>query len=120
MPSRTRTEGQPQPAREYPRAPFGVEVRFYEWDKAHVARGHEIGGGGLFLETTAPIPEGTRLTLRVTLPAGAAFTVLGEVVRTVRGGPMRKPGLGVRFLDLAARDRDAILDYVARHSVRAA
>lgn len=106
--------------REFPRAPFGVAVRFFDWDKAHVARGQAIGGGGLFLETSAPIPEGALLTLRVSLPASATFTVLGKVVRTVRGGPLRSPGLGIRFLDLAVRDRDAILDYVARHAARAA
>ena len=45
-----------------------------------------------------------------------AFTVLGKVVRTVKGGLFAPPGMGVRFVDLSPGDRQTILDYVARRS----
>jgi hypothetical protein len=108
--------------REFPRAPLSESIRFFDWNEAFDAQALEIGGGGLFLQTDLPIAEGSLLTLRVTLPAGATFTVLGKVVRTVRGGwaQLRKPGLAIQFMDLSATDRQAVLTYVARHNVRAA
>ena len=111
-----------QGQREFPRAPLASSVRFFEWNEPHEALASEIGAGGLFLQTDAPIPEGTMLTLRVELPASRSFTVLGRVVRTVRGGwaRLRKAGLAVQFLDLSAGDRRAVLDYVARHAYRTA
>ncbi|MHB8419258.1 MAG: PilZ domain-containing protein [Myxococcales bacterium] len=108
--------------RGYPRAPLSGTVRFYDWNQPHDAQAREIGGGGLFLQTDDLLPEGSLLTLRIELPASRSFTVLGRVVRTVRGGwaRLRQSGLAIQFLDLAARDREAVLDYVARHGVRAA
>ncbi len=106
-----------QGQREYSRAPLPVPVRFYDWGRPFDGQAAEIGGGGLFVHTEAPIAEGALLTLRVTLPASRSFTVLGRVVRTVRGGwaRLRRAGLAIQFVDLGATDRRAILDYVARH-----
>jgi len=102
--------------RAYPRAPLPSVVRYYHWDRPADAKGVEIGGGGLFLQTENLVPEGTLVTLRVSLPAGKSFTVLGRVVRTVRGGwaRLRRAGMGIQFLDLSAGDRRAVLDYVSR------
>jgi Tfp pilus assembly protein PilZ len=111
-----------QGQREFPRAPLCESVRFFDWNEPFDAQAMEIGGGGLFLQTDRPIAEGTLLTLRVKLPASTSFTVLGKVVRTVRGGwgQLRKPGLAIQFMDLGSVDRQAVLAYVARHNVRAA
>ncbi len=108
--------------RAHPRAPLSGLVRFYEWNHPHDAQAREIGGGGVFLQTDASVVEGSLLTLRIDLPASRSFTVLGRVVRTVRGGwtRLRHSGLAIQFLDLGATDRQAILDYVARHGARAA
>jgi uncharacterized protein (TIGR02266 family) len=102
--------------RAYPRAPMPSVVRYYHWDRPADAKAVEIGGGGLFLQTEDLVPEGTLVTLRVSLPAGRSFTVLGRVVRTVRGGwaRLRRAGMGIQFLDLSAGDRRAVLDYVSR------
>ncbi|MHB1843438.1 MAG: PilZ domain-containing protein [Deltaproteobacteria bacterium] len=110
---RQANEGQ----REYPRAPLPGVVRLYDWGRPFDGQAAEIGGGGLFVHTEATISEGSLLTVRVSLPASRSFTVLGRVVRTVRGGwaRLRRAGLAVQFVDLAAPDRRAILDYVARH-----
>jgi hypothetical protein len=111
-----------QGQREFPRAPLCESVRFFDWNEAFDVRATEIGGGGLFLQTDLPIAEGTLLTLRVQLPASSTFTVLGRVVRTVRGGwgQLRKPGLAIQFLDLSSTDRQTVLAYIARHNVLAA
>lgn len=111
-----------QGQREFPRAPLSEIVRFFDWNEPFDAQATEIGGGGLFLQTERPIAEGSLLTLRVKLPAGATFTVLGRVVRTVRGGwgRLRKPGLAIQFMDLSAADRQSVLAYVARPTAQAA
>ncbi len=111
-----------QGQREFPRAPLCELVRFFDWDMPFDAQATEIGGGGLFLQTDRPIAEGTLLTLRVKLPASTSFTVLGRVVRTVRGGwgRLRKAGLAIQFLDLSSEDRRSVLAYVARHNAQAA
>jgi hypothetical protein len=111
-----------QGQREFPRAPLCETVRFFAWNEPFDAQAAEIGGGGLSLQTELPIAEGTLLTLRVSLPASSSFTVLGKVIRTVRGGwgSLRKAGLAIQFLDLGATDRQAVLAYVARHQARAA
>lgn len=107
--------------RAYPRAPLPSVVRYYHWDQPSDAKAVEIGGGGLFLQTENLVPEGTLVTLRVSLPAGRSFTVLGRVVRTVRGGwaRLRRAGMGIQFLDLSAADRRAVLDYVSRRVLTA-
>lgn len=111
-----------QGQREFPRAPLSEMVRFFDWNEPFDAQATEIGGGGLFLQTDRPIAEGTLLTLRVKLPASTCFTVLGRVVRTVRGGwgRLRQPGIAIQFMDLGSAERRQVMAYVARHSARAA
>ncbi len=102
------------PQRSHPRGPIHATVRYFAWNEPHEALATEIGGGGIFLETPAPAAEGALLTLRVPLPVGRTFTVLGRVVRTVRGSwtKLRKTGMGIQFLDLSASDRAAVLGYL--------
>ncbi|MGQ0503717.1 MAG: PilZ domain-containing protein [Myxococcaceae bacterium] len=108
-------------SRKYPRAPLTGTVKFYEWNRPLAAEAAEISGSGIFVGTQAPIAEGALITLRLSLPGSSrGFTVLGRVVRTVRGGMLRKAGLGVDFVDITPGDRRQILDYVARRTERAA
>jgi uncharacterized protein (TIGR02266 family) len=103
--------------RQFPRAPMSGPVKFFQWNEPRQAEVTEISGGGVFLRTQQVLAEGAMVTLRVTLPGlKRAFTVLGKVVRTVKGGLFAPPGMGVRFVDLAPGDRQTILDYVARRS----
>ena len=99
--------------REFPRGPINTSVRYFRWNEPHQAVATEIGAGGIFLETEAPATEGSLLTLRVALPVGRSFTVLGRVVRTVRGSwaRLRKTGMGIQFVDLSAEDRSAVTQY---------
>jgi uncharacterized protein (TIGR02266 family) len=59
-----------------------------------------LGGGGLFIESEDPLPEGTGLALRLRLPRGGTLHELeGRVVWCHRPGPggdaSRPPGMGV-------------------------
>ena len=107
--------------RKYSRAPLSGTVKFYSWDRPFQAGAEQISASGVFLRTTSELPEGSMLTMRLNIPGLAkAFTVLGRVVRTVRGNLLRTPGLGVRFVDIADADRRSLVDYVALRERRAA
>ncbi len=103
--------------RKYARAPLTGPVKVFEWNKLVQAGADQISAGGVFLKTPTALAEGSLVTVRLMLPGlERAFTVLGKVVRTVRGNLLRPPGLGVWFVDIAQGDRESILDYVARRA----
>lgn len=103
--------------RQFNRVPMSGPVKFFDWNEPRQAEVTEISAGGVFLRTRESLAEGAMLTLRVTLPGlKRAFTVLGKVVRTVKGGLFAPPGMGVRFVDLSPGDRQTILEYVARRT----
>lgn len=103
------------------RAPLGVTVKYFDWNRPQEAEGTEISVQGVFLKTAEPMAEDRMLTLRVTLPGGSRpFTVLGKVVRTVKGSRFRPGGMDVRFVDLAAPDREVVSTYVSRRMMKAA
>jgi uncharacterized protein (TIGR02266 family) len=107
--------------RMYPRAPLSGEVRCYVWNRPLQAEAVEISGNGMFVRTREALPEGTMLTLRLSLPGSPrTFTTLAKVVRTVHGGVLRPRGAGVHFEDLGPADRRAIIEYVGRRILRAA
>lgn len=107
--------------REFHRAPLSSPVKFFIWGKAVAADAIEISGSGIFLKTQTLLAEGSMLTLRVTLPGlRHAFTVLGKVVRTVKGGLLAPAGMGIRFMDLMPAERDTICAYVEPRLMEAA
>jgi uncharacterized protein (TIGR02266 family) len=107
--------------RRFPRAPLSGLVKFYDWDRPMQASAKEISPEGIFLQTPQALPEGSLLTLRLSIPGlSEAFTVLGKVVRTVRGGLLRPAGMGIRFIDIPAKAREHIQEYVSVRVLRAA
>ena len=106
--------------RKHRRAPMSGVVKFYEWNRPFQAESAEISAEGMFLATAATLAEGAMVTVRLALPGlSRAFTVLAKVVRTVRGNRLRRSGLGLRFVDIAASDRRSILEYVDQRGVGA-
>ena len=107
--------------RRFQRAPLTGTVKFYDWDRPMQADATEISPEGMFLRTAQALPEGSLLTLRLSIPGLAqAYTVLGKVVRTVRGGILRPAGMGVRFVDISSACRQRIFEYVDRRMLRSA
>jgi len=103
------------------RAPLSTTVKFYDWNRPQTAEAVEISARGVFLKTAEPLAEDRLLTLRLQLPDGTRpFTVLGKVMRTVKGSMFRTCGMDIRFVDLSAADRLAIEAYVQRRTLRAA
>ena len=105
-------------AREFPRAPMTAPVKFFQWNELREAEATEISANGLFLRTREVLSEGAMITVRLTLPGlRRAFTVLGKVVRTARGGVFTPPGMGIRFVDLRPPEKAAIASYVERRGL---
>lgn len=104
--------------RNYPRAPVSIRV-FYRNTRTGVKEGFTavVGGGGLFIDTVAPLPIGTAVTLDFTLPGQKdTVQVEGEVVWVRPDFDPRgySPGMGVQFKRIQEKDREHILELVMR------
>lgn len=103
--------------REFDRVPVSGTVRYWSWNEPRQAQALELSGGGIFVKTADPLPEGAHVTVRVEVPGKGGLTVLGQVVRTVKGGMLAVAGMGIRFLDLLPSQRRLITDFVASRQV---
>lgn len=80
------------------------------------SRAGGIGGGGLFIESQAPVPVGTKLAMEFSLPENPLewLPVKGTVAWVCPKADQYtfSPGMGVRFTEIAADVRDRILEVV--------
>ena len=81
-----------------------------------------VSRGGIFLATRNPLPIGTRLSLRFTLPDedGRAIEATGKVAWINEYKPNGKnlnPGMGIEFVDLSADDKEAISNLIRRKAL---
>jgi len=80
-----------------------VEVSFE--GKKLVSQTQNISLGGMFLIAAAPLPIGSTVQLRFTLPTQPEpVEVAGDVRWVVKKGPDEESGIGIRFQGLRARD----------------
>lgn len=86
--------------RRYERSRLIIDVFFNGEDVTGVAGTKDISPGGLYMNTKTEIPEGALLTVR--LPLGGRDVVCNAEV--IYSNPGR--GVGVRFVGLAAEDRE--------------
>ncbi len=74
-----------------------------------------ISAMGIFVTTTDPLAIGTRLVLSFEPPGYEPFKLEGEVawINAVRtDGDNPNPGMGVRFVNLHADDRERLVEVV--------
>lgn len=89
--------------RKSPRADFVVRVDYQTVDALFSEFARNINEGGIFVETEAPEPVGTRVELEFKLPgADEPVEVTGTVVRAEEGG------MGIEFDQLGADHRQRI------------
>ncbi len=100
------------------RAPLATAIRFWKWNEPRTAQGGELSTSGIFLRTHDVIQEGAHVTIRLELPGHSGITVLGRVVRTVKGGLLEVAGMGIRFLDLVPTQKALIEEFVAARTVQ--
>ena len=70
---------------------------------------------GIFVATHEPLEIGTRLTLRFAPPGHESFVLQGVVqwINPVRVlAENRNPGMGIRFVDITADDRERLVEAI--------
>ncbi len=118
----------PDPPDESERRPLGAERRNAErvdvvWsvdcetsDTFLYASITNISELGIFVATENPLEVGTELTLRFSPPGAQESFVLAGMVQWVN--PVKvlaenlNPGMGIRFIELSAEERERIVDVI--------
>ncbi len=113
-------------ARFHPRAPLAMKIHYTTPEgKQFDSLTSDIGAGGLFIESSAPLAPGTQLSVEFSLPdhPRETYTAKGKVAWT-RAKPERHllfPGMGVQFIDINEKARKDLLELVeALNCARAA
>jgi len=103
--------------RRHLRAPLILKVDYRNVDQFYTTYAENMSIGGMFLCTPSPLAQGTVVFLEFLLPDSTSkIRTKAEVVWT-RKRPVshkKKRGMGVRFMDIAQKDRQKIHDLVTR------
>ncbi len=97
----------PTERRSATRIPIETDVTLGGDARVQVGVASDVSSRGLFVAAYAPVPLGTRLSLRFRLPTGQ---VLGTgVVRWVRAGrPGHLAGMGIELTELGELDQEVL------------
>ncbi len=113
----SRTTKPQRPPRNYSRSPLAATLRYtMPGSKNSAGVTCEIGGGGIFIETSSPPQIGTILTLELALPDDPANPICAQgQVAWVRAEEQRHvlyPGMGVQFTEISDESRARIIKMV--------
>jgi uncharacterized protein (TIGR02266 family) len=97
----------PTERRADPRIPVETDVTLGGQGRLQTGVSLDVSMGGLFVAAYAPMPVGTRVSLRLRLPTGS---VMGAgTVRWVRDArPGRIAGMGIEFTEIGDEDRETL------------
>ncbi|MEX5218292.1 MAG: PilZ domain-containing protein [Nitrospiraceae bacterium] len=104
-------------SRAHPRAPLAIKVRCTtsEGQQFDSLTGG-VGGGGLFIESSAPLSPGTELTVEFSLPDRPVDKYKAKAkVAWSRAKPERYllfPGMGVQFTEIEGEAQQRLIDLV--------
>lgn len=88
-----------------PRYDRQLEIEVLFEGKKQISQTRNISLGGLYLESTSPLPIGTTVQLRFQLPTQPEpVEVSGDVRWVIKKGAGDQSGIGIRFQGLRARD----------------
>ena len=87
-----------------------AEVKELDSWKERVLITRNLSAGGCFLKTATPLPEGSRICLRI-MHSGSEFIATGRVTDNVTA-----EGMGVEFIEMEPRDRAALENWLAQSS----
>ena len=94
---------------------FGIRYTTVE-GRQFESRAGGIGGGGLFIESQAPLPVGTKLSMEFSLPERPSewLSARGVVAWVCPKADQYtfSPGMGVRFTEIAPEVRERVLAVV--------
>ena len=104
--------------RTSPRHEVSVEVTFESEHNFYTGLTQDLSGGGLFVATHVIRPIGECIRVRFTLPGTPEVLDAITEVRWVRGsevsGGHLEPGMGLQFLQLAPRTKQAIRVFLSQ------
>ena len=92
--------------REFERKKLIVDVKFDGGDGTGIANTRDIGIGGLYMTTSAPLDIGSDIVMTLTID-GRSIQLAGTVVYSDPGH-----GVGVRFKDIAPADLDLMKSHL--------
>ena len=87
-----------------------AEVKELDSWKERVLTTRNLSAGGCFLKTATPLPEGSRICVRI-MHSGSEFIATGRVTDNVNA-----EGMGVEFIEMEPRDRAALENWLAQSS----
>ena len=93
-----------------------LEVCFGSGDELRSACMENVSEGGIFVATDRPLPAGTPLRLKVTLPDGAVDMTGRVAWARSAANEMGPAGMGVRFENLSPEQREKIAAVVAQQA----
>jgi uncharacterized protein (TIGR02266 family) len=93
-----------------------VPIEYQSLRSFQQSAGFNLSARGVFIRTAAPFDMGERVVLRFLLPGqDAPVTVIGQVVwRNADPSKAGGMGMGIRFVETAADDRDSIERHLAQ------
>ena len=74
------------------------------------AETRNIGVGGAFISSTAPLPVGTAIIVEVRVPKTQKVFAMRGIVRWSPGPSAAEPGMGVQFTNVDSIEIDAMLE----------
>ncbi len=95
--------------RRWPRAPFVADIEYSAHSPPMRRQITDVSHGGVFVDTTTPLPEGLPVRLRFALPGQTEPMTVDAIVAWTQP----HVGMGLRFTRLAPRDKTAIDQFVA-------
>jgi type IV pilus assembly protein PilZ len=106
-----------EPDRRQPRLPIKVEVEYRTAGAFLVSYSVNLSKGGIFIETSSPLPVGSQVDLQFEVPGVGALDVTGQVAWARQGAFDGLPdGMGIQFENLDERYGE-IIDGLVRNFV---
>jgi uncharacterized protein (TIGR02266 family) len=98
--------------RHYQRAPVDIAVEFAAKGSSQrsLGRAKDLSIGGMYVQTTTPLPFGSEVVVHVVLPGQKAPMALPAVVRWSRP----TEGMGLQFGLIGARETHAITELTSK------
>ena len=84
-----------------------TEVKEPDSGKERVLITRDLSAGGCFVKTAAPLPEGSRIRMRI-MHSGSEFAATGRVTENVTA-----EGMGVEFIEMEPGDRAVLEKWLA-------
>jgi len=106
------------PGREDPRIPKLLSMTFKTKESLVKAYSENASGGGIFIKTPKPLPEGERLSIKLQLPDHPdPIKIEGEVawIQSDKDADATHPaGIGIKFIQISGADQQKIKECLKR------